>query len=384
MLGSILLILAQVGSSSAASSDEVIVIGRRAEQDLAACLARNCPPSEDIELSLQASVDQFADGRYDDARRNLQRAIRRNRDHAAALPGPVSSLYATLATVAQHEGDSRLWLSSARNNVQVLRSHLGDTHSATLLQELAFGDNLVRLLVPDSADATYKAVQRRAVQGGDSDLAAGAAFRRAWLALMLKRDRAAERLADEAVALSGADNRLMSEMREILRARIAIRNGDDGAIDTLAAQLRQSAVEEPRLLFEPPSDPISDRLLSSVQENPWSDARVRIADVGYWIRPDGRTAEAEMLRDSGMGQWATVILRQLSGRRYIPLDLEPGHPGVYRIDRFTVRGTIDKPTGSRIARRTGDLTLHVVDLTETDAMSDEHRQRTRQTLPEPG
>lgn len=382
MLCSVLLVLAQLGSSSAASSDEVIVIGRRAEEELAACLSRNCPPSEDIELSLQASVDQFADGRYDDARRNLQRAIRRNRDQAAALPGPVSSLYATLATVAQHEGDSRLWLSSARNNVQVLRSHLGDTHSVTLLQELSFGDNLVRLLTPDSAETAYKAVQHKAVQSGDSDLAASAAFRRAWLALMLERDREAERLADEAVAISGADNRLMTEMREILRTRIAVRNGDDGAIDALAAQLRQSAIEEPRLLFEPEQDPMSGPLLPQIGS--WSESGVRIADVGYWIRPDGRTAGAEMLRDSGMGQWGPVVLRQLSGRRYIPLDLEPGHPGVYRIDRFTVRGTIDMPTGSRIARRMGDLTLHVIDLTETDAMSDAHRQSNRPALPGPG
>ena len=380
MLSSVMFLLAQVASPSPSASDEVIVIGRRAEQQLTACLARNCLPVEEVEASLQASVEQFADGRYGDARSTLRNAIRRNRQFAAELPGPVSSLYATLATVAEHEGDETLWRNSARNNVLVLRRHLGKANPATLREELSFADSMVGLGAPEAADGAYRSVQRLASESGSLRIAAVAAFRRAWLALIRNRFSAAEGFADEAVQLSGTDNRLIVELREILRSRVAIQKGDEGAVDALAARLRQSAAARPQLLFAPAVEDINPtaRDLLNTQSNPWHDARIRFADVGYWIRADGRTAEAEILRNSDLGAWAPGILRQVSKRRYIPLDVEPGHPGIYRIDRFTVRATVGVPTGSRIPQRMGNLTVHVIDLTETDAMSTANNRRTNE------
>ena len=376
MLSSVLLLLAQTVSPAPVPSQEIVVIGRRAEQQMAACLARDCPPAEEIEASLDASVEQFADGRYADARRTLQRAIRRNRDRAAELPGPVSSLYATLATVAEHEGDTNLWRSSAWNNVRVLRRHVGEDNGATLREELSYADTLIGLGAVNAAASAYHSVQRKAAESGKPKLAAGAAFRRAWLALIRGRDREAERLADEAVSIGGANDRLMVEAREILRTRIAIRRGDDSAVDALAARLRQSPFNAPVLLFAPPVEDINPFRASAVAQDPWHDSQLRFADVGYWIRPDGRTAEVEILRNSGLGGWAPGILRQLGKRRYMPLDVEAGHPGIYRIDRFTVRGTKGVPTGSHIARRMGNLSIHVIDLTETNAMREAHRQGT--------
>ncbi|MEG3163102.1 hypothetical protein U1701_00670 [Sphingomonas sp. PB2P19] len=383
MFGPLLIVLAQAATPSSTVPSDIIVVGRRAEQELAACFSRNCPPAEEIEASLQASVEQFADGRYGDARQTLQKAIRRNRDHAAELPGPVSSLYATLATVAEHLGDTELWFWSARNDVVVLRRNLGETHKATLTEELAFADNLFGLNRTDSADEIYRKVQRVATDHGETDLAAGAAFRRAWLYALAGRDKDAEQGADEAVALTGGHNPTMLELRDLIRARIAIRRGNDGAVDLLAARLRQSATETPKLLFAPSIEEI-DRPRSGFQQDPWHDSDVRFADVGFWIRPDGRTAGAELLRDSGLSQWAPGILKQVRQRRYIPLDVEPDKPGIYRIDRFTVRGTLGMPTGSRIGRRMGEVSIHVIDLTETDAMSAAHRDRTQKALSKPG
>lgn len=380
MLSAVLLLLAQ--ADRPVLTDEIVVVGHRAEQDLAACLARSCPPAEEVEASLQASVEQFADGRYNDAQRTLQGAIRRNHDHAAELPGPVSSLYATLATVAEHQGDERLWLQSARNNVVVLRQHLGETHLATLGQELSFADHLIGLGSEISAVGIYRKVQRTAAQLGQGDLAAGAAFRRAWLALLSRRDEEAERVADEAVALAGGDNRIMLELRDILRARIAIHRGNDGAVEQLAARLRQSAAEKPRLIFAPPLEDINPAR-NAVQRTPMHDPAIRFADIGYWIRPDGRTSGSEVLRDAGLGPWSPGILRQIGQRRYIPLSIDPGQPGIYRIERYTVRGTIGTPSDSRIRVRMGDLSFHVVDLTETEAMSAAHRKRTQDAAAKP-
>ncbi|WP_233151094.1 hypothetical protein [Sphingomonas mollis] len=279
-------------------------------------------------------------------------------------------------------GDTNLWRWSALNNVQVLRRYAGENNIATLGQELSLGDNMVVLGDTSVADKTYLTVQRKAVEGGFSELAAGAAFRRAWLALFLEHNREAEQFADEAVTLAGANNRQMVELRDILRTRIAIRRGDAGAVDTLATRLRQSATDAPTLIFAPPVEDIN-RIDINFVADAWHDSKIRYADVGYWIRPDGRTSGAEVLRTSGLGQWAPGILRQVTERRYAPFDGEPGSPGNYRIDRFTVRSTLGTPTGTRIAQRMGKLTVHIVDLTETDAMTAEHRQQSSKVLANP-
>ncbi len=386
MVVSALLLMAQAAVPQPAPADDIVVIGHRAEQALADCLQRNCPPAQEVEASLQASVEQFSAGRYVDARRTLQTAIRRNRDHAAELPGPVSSLYATLATVAEHEGDSTLWRQSARNNVAVLRQHLGEADPATLKEELSFADNMLGLGEIATADGMYGVAQRRALDAGRRDLAAGAAFRRAWLAMLRGRYDQAERHATEAVDIAGPAKPVVGELRDILRARIAIRKGDKGAVDALAARLRQSPVETPLLLFSRPVEDINPEEIPgaiSANSNGWNDSSIRFADVGYWIRPDGKTADPEILQTSRLGQWEKGVLRQVADRRYAPLALEAGSPGTYRIDRFTIRGTIDTPTGTRIRQRMGRLTVHVVDLTETEAMTAAARRQMAQAQPKP-
>lgn len=377
MFGPALLLFAQAATPPAVTADDIVVIGNRAGDALTACLARNCPPAEEVEASLQASVEQFVAGRYGGARRTLQNAIKRNRAHAAELPGPVSSLYATLATVAEHEGDTRLWTASARNNVTILRKYVGSDDRATLTEQMRFGDTLLGLNQPRAADSNFITVQRLAVDRKYPAIAAAAAFRRALVAFGEREYKAAQRFADESVRLAGRDARVMGEFRDTLNARIAIRKGDENAVDALAARLRQSTDRQPRLLYSRPVGDL-DRPDNGTVLNPWHDSDIRYADIGYWISPDGRTTGVEVLRDRGLGQWRSGILRQVGERRYVPLDVAPGHPGLYRIDRFTIRATIDTPTGSRIRSRMGRLTVHIIDLTETEALSDVHKQRVAQ------
>lgn len=374
MLGPALLLLAQTATPPAAATDDIIVIGSRAEEALAACLERNCPPAEEVEASLQASVEQFVAGRYGAARQTLQAAIKRNRAHAAELPGPVSSLYATLATVAEHQGDTRLWTASARNNLLTLRKHVGSANRATLMEQLAFGDAMLGIGQSRAADSTFSAVQRLAIEQDHAALASAATYRRAMIAFAERDYKAAQRFADQAVRLAGPDARLMANLRDTMNARIAIRKGDTDAVDALAARLRQSPDQQPRLLY---AKPISDinRFTDGALLNPWHDSDIRYADVGYWIRPDGTTAGVEVLRDKGLGQWRPGIVKNVGERRYVPLDVAAGHPGIYRIDRFTVRATIGEATGTRIARRVGRLSVHIIDLTETDALGDVHKRR---------
>lgn len=376
MLSSILLSIAQVISPPAAAAEEIVVVGHRATDALAACLARNCPPAEDVEASLQASVEQFSAGRYDIARQTLQRSIRRNRPHVAQLPGPVSSLYATLATVAEHEGEGDLWRASARTNVALLRQYVGPSAPPTLLEEIALADTMIAVNSLGSASDILAKVERLALEGGHRDLAAGAVFRRAWLAFGQEENAKARKLADRAVAIAGAARPDIERLRDILQSRIALRNGDEGAIEALATRVRQHDSQRPVLLFSKPvEDIVADQNVVSAA---WHDSKIRFADVGYWIRPDGRTAGAEILRTSGLGQWERAVMRQVQTRRYASVDAPTGSPGVYRVDRFTIRGTVSMPIGSRIRARGGRLTTHVVDLTETEAMRAAQQRRTEE------
>lgn len=80
---------------------------------------------------------------------------------------------------------------------------------------------------------------------------------------------------------------------------------------------------------------------------------------------------------------APAILRQIRGCRYAPLDVNPGHPGLHRIERFTVRGTKGTVPGSTIPQRGTNLTIHSADLTETEAMTEAYRGRTREEAAAP-
>lgn len=374
MLSTILLAVAQTTAPPpAAPAEEIVVVGHRATDALAACLARKCPPAEDVEASLQASVEQFSAGRYAQARHVLLRSIARNRRHAAALPGPVSSLYATLATVAEHDGYPREWMYASRGNVQVLRKYLGPSNPATLLEEMTLARDLLESGNVSSAIGILTKVQRLALDIGKSDLAAGATFRLAWLEMGLGNQKRAMRLMDEAVTIAGPANRTMNDLHAIFLARIALHKGDAGAIDALAARLRQSAVARPTLLSSRPVEDV--QAPAGMMSNGAATGDIRLADVGYWIRPDGRTADTEILTTSGLGQWERAVLQQVRERRYIPLEVPAGHPGIYRIDRFTIRSAFDFVTGSRIAQRAGRATTHIVDLTETEAMTAAQKRR---------
>src|SRR4051812_40294580 len=85
----------------------IIIIGQRirqAQDVLRDCLARNCPPNEDIDASLALGETQLLAGKYHDARATLLAALGRNKDEAARYPVPVSDLYRANGRVAANLG----------------------------------------------------------------------------------------------------------------------------------------------------------------------------------------------------------------------------------------------------------------------------------------
>src|SRR5690349_9255873 len=86
---------------------EVTVTGRRIRDfraRLQACIARHCPPNEDVDASLALAEVEFESGAYEDARRTILQSLGRNRQHARTFPEPVADLYRSRARVSRHLG----------------------------------------------------------------------------------------------------------------------------------------------------------------------------------------------------------------------------------------------------------------------------------------
>src|SRR3954469_19179234 len=95
-LASILLASASTASLSPPSKQDIVVVGHaidNAKANLAACLARHCPPNEDIDASLGLAEAQLLEGKYREARFTLLASLGRNKREADAYPIPVSDLY---------------------------------------------------------------------------------------------------------------------------------------------------------------------------------------------------------------------------------------------------------------------------------------------------
>ncbi|HSX56388.1 MAG TPA: hypothetical protein VLG14_13880 [Sphingomonas sp.] len=357
---------------------EVVITGNRMRDALDKCLARNCPPEEEVDAAMNAGAESFAAGRYEEAKRTLQRTIARNRKYAGRMPGRVSDLYATYADVTEHEGDKDAFMHATRESVYVLRRELGEGHPASVGVSARIGDMWVKLDKPDAADGAWRGAAEDAARAGRSDIAGALTFRRAWLALSTGNYADARRLVEQVERGHGRDPLFVPFLR-VLKARIAIGDGKEEGTDALVAALRGTGGADPVLVTAPPYPVIDTELGSGMSSTGGVDlasaqvsqllARndIRWADIGFWVRPDGRTAEAQILRPARNSQWARPLLKQIADRRYALANSGPGGIGVYRVERFTLRADYGVETGSRIRKRTGATTLHVIDLTRLSA-----------------
>jgi hypothetical protein len=85
-------------------------------------------------------------------------------------------------------------------------------------------------------------------------------------------------------------------------------------------------------------------------------------DVGFWIRPDGRVEDIEIVRHRNESSWAEPLLHSISGRRYSTSD----GSSTYRLERYTyTAGFDDQPRGRRIATRSPRARVEYFDLSET-------------------
>lgn len=360
----LLLMLAQAVPSAPPQPD-VLVVGKRIEDALELCRAGGCSVPRDVQVSIAAAERRFAEGDYRGAQAVLTDAIGRNRRHAAAHPKPVATLFEAQATVSAHHGDLELYRRSVSHQVRTLRDNLPATDPAVTVADFAAADMWVRLGKRYQYDQSLAAIVRRARARGRPRVAALAMLRRvALLDGFTQRARALEML-DEVETLAPGDADVARAAR-MVRLRIVARGGDDAAVDAFIAAVRPRPGEARALVWAPPyPTPEADsRHLFGLEPNPQEPPLdLQWADVGFWIRPDGRTADVEILRGSRGRNRITPLLAQVAARRYQAADTASDAPGDYRVERFSWRAVYGQKIGSLVPRRVGALRLEVLDLT---------------------
>jgi hypothetical protein len=149
----------------------------------------------------------------------------------------------------------------------------------------------------------------------------------------------------------------------LLLDRLDRKEGKDGISETLIAELRGAGLRKPVLLFAPPikleSAGPSSKAVGSMSggnlERLW-------VDVGFWVTPQGRVSELEILRSSGPTHWAEPVIKSIAGRLYSPA-ADGVMDGTYRIERYTYTAFLQAATGTRLRQRSSNARVEYLDLT---------------------
>ncbi len=379
-------LLAGVSLPAAAQNEskrEIVVTARSLKDtaaDLKACLARKCPPDQDIKATLAHAENQFVEGDYRDARATLANALGRNRKHKAQFPIEVSDLLRANGNVAAHLGESDVYRLSVLDMRDTLKGALKPNDFRVFGAEIEVADSRLKLGYLEEASDKYLEIERRALAAGLPQIAAIARLRD--LSLRVQRaetEKTAFRRKDATDAIDlflkeptgGAEQ--FKIVAEVLKSRMDRNGGNNETTDKLIARYAaMGGTERPVLLHSKPIEMNEaqaaramaggsdlNRIGTQVVEKRW-------VDIGFWIGADGKVDEPEILRNQGGTDWTDVVLKSIKTRIYAPLKAEEGDatPGIYAIERYSLTAQYENDvTGTRIRQRSPIAKIERTDLT---------------------
>ena len=347
------------------------------QRDLTACIERKCPPDQDIAATLKVAESQFVDGRYADARATLLKSIGRNKRYAKGYPEPVSDLLRANYRIAAHLGDGEAFRIGTFNTLSALKAGLPDSDYRVLGAQIEVGDMYARFNRIDEAIDQYGKVEREAIRlglynvQGMARLRIVALYSQLALALPFQYKADARKSADGLIANTDPHLKPFGQAARVLMARLDAKAGDPAAVDRMIADFRSMGKGTlPVLLYAPPIqlDDLNDnqqqsgdnlnKLARSNYDGEW-------VDIGFWVTPDGRVTDADVLR-GGKGAdtpyWAKPIIKSIAARRYAPLRMDASQPGILRVERYTLTSRITTQTGSRLLVREPSPRIEMLDL----------------------
>lgn len=358
---------------AAVEEKTIVVVGRRVEDSeraLMACMARQCPPKEEIDAALAHAENQFIAGDYPAAQRTLAKARSRNIRYRKAIPIEVGDLLRASGRVLALNGLSDASRITAIDSLDALKSGLASTDRRVFIQRLAVGDVFAKEGRIIAARDIYNKVASQADAAGDVRVKGYALFRIAGMFTSISQAVPRYRnTAFEAIRrvenTTEPDLQPFREAAKFLQCRMKDTGGkNDGRACINASDTTQVSTAE--LVYAPPID-----LNNWRQENPSTvaqlhgDATPQWADIAFWVAPNGNVRDIDTVRTSGNidERWMKLVTDALIKRVYRPLKLPPSDPGLRRVERYSIVYDIVAAKGSRIPARSFVPHIEILDLT---------------------
>ena len=386
-----ILLIALLGSSSAAlsqqsnapptASGQIVVTGERISDLRAAlrqCLARNCPPDEDINATLGLAEALFVDGEYAEAREEVSASIGRNGDEARRFPEPVSDLYRVHARLSRNLGHDNSALRSTYGILNALEEGIPQQDHRHFTARFEIAEVQLRMGRLRSAKETLRDLAADARRAGREDVAVRAELRSLWFEWLADPQSDARAQLQRLARLPDTDRRYESVGARLILARILRHERNDVEADRLLAGIGSDNSGARRLLSQPEyrltqqeRGPVGDHEIDEINSiavalgSPLSrvteNYERKWIDVGFWITPEGGVTDLDVLREGGNAGWAEPLLDSIRGRRYTAAT-EP----TYKVERYTMTAGFEAATGTRIARRSPRARVEYLDLTNAE------------------
>ena len=399
---SILLIAISTAASAAQSPPEpvpeqnIVVVGERLREfrdRLAACLARNCPPNEDIDATTALAEALFVEGDYREARNVLRASLGRNRDEAERFPEPVSDLYRANARVARHLGFDSEAQRSTWQILRSLRTGIPQEDHRHFTARLEIVETLVAFAQYSQALRELRELADLARAAGRDDIVAVTELRGLWIGhLQAPSDNRTVRRLTE---LSASTDPRRSVGARMLLIRIYNERGDRDRANAVIAQLGTGGARR-QLLYAPPyqlaqqDDPMatsgrtssvqtamgrepprpgrpgetSSLLMANLAQRMTDQFEDQIIDVGFRIRADGTVRDIQVMSRRGRSGWEQPLMESIAGRRY---STTADGSETQRLERYSytaeLRGDV---TGTRIPDRSPRARVEYTLLSDTN------------------
>ncbi len=375
--------------------DPIIVTGQKirdAKARLKACIARQCPPDEEIDAALALAEAELIAGEYRDARTTLLASLKRNKDEAARYPIPVSDLYRANGKVAAHLGYDNDYYRSTWGIYQTLKKGMPSAIDRKFSALMEVAEMTYRTRGHERARLYYELIAKQAREAGRPDIAAIAELRSAirhlppgsvWQVEKIRRIASLRDKEMQAPALEA----------NVALARMSFEKGDEQGAQNSLKNLAHLNIQRPILVYVPPfeveggqtgSGELGTQVASTttyviegprptrltyVRSTPRSSPTHHMAinvedewmDVGFRITPDGRVADLKVMRKRGDNGWAPALLKSIQGRRYTPG--KDNDPASQRAERYTYTSGVEMGAASRNRSHSPKARIEYLDLT---------------------
>lgn len=357
-------------STEGVNGRDIVVVGNRGpdyQKILEECIARHCPPNQDIAATLEVAQQHFEAGAYEAAYAALGASRRRNARFAKQYPVAVANLYHAAGVIAGHLGMPDQEWSSALDSVSAMKAGMPESDPRVFLERIELGDAYAKAGRFQDSEQQYSDVAGRARKLGLIGIEGLALLRVATL-----NTRLAEQVYTQyggparraiAVVLSRQEPgfKPFVDVARKLQIQLAAVSAHGRDLDRLIEDFPvQPAGSTANLLYAPAitldavgapgEESVGGSYNAGLPPMAMSNFVGQWIDVVFSIGTDGRVADVHIDRRGphviGKNDWTGKVIEAVAARRYA----RRAEPSRGR-ERYTFTANIEDVTGSGIKTR---------------------------------